>query len=396
MLVIWNERASPLRARFGAESGVTSSPPKTMRPESGRRLPASWLMKVVLPAPFGPMMACVSPSRTSKSMPSVALSAPKFFTSRRTSSMRLAYDAGETALEEDDRQDEQRSEDHWPVLRIALEELLDQNQRKGAEHRAGRTGDAAEDHHEHEIAGLHPAHEPRGDVVRMVRVKRAGEAADCAGDREGDQPKRVGREADGARARFIRLCRTQDHAEARLDNPMDEVEHDQHEREAQVVELYGVAEVDEAELAAGLEPHAIVAAEDVERDAEVIEHLREGEGDHDEVDSARADRHGADRERHDGGCADRDQPLQISIRDAVEGEDAHRVGADAEIRGMAEGHQSAIAEDQVQARRGDGEDHDPPHEIDIERLADRIHGRWQRCQDHNDRCPENEAAFHRL
>src|SRR3954469_4387964 len=116
MLVIWNERASPLRARFGAESGVTSSPPKTMRPESGRRLPASWLMKVVLPAPFGPMMACVSPSRTSKSMPSVARSAPKLFVSWRTSSIRFVENPRQAAAEKDHRDYQQRAEDHLPML----------------------------------------------------------------------------------------------------------------------------------------------------------------------------------------------------------------------------------------------------------------------------------------
>src|SRR3954469_20622461 len=156
MLVIWNERASPLRARFGAESGVTSSPPKTMRPESGRRLPASWLMNVVLPAPFGPMIACVSPSRTSKSMPSVARSAPKFFVSWRTSSIRLVEHSRQAATEEDHREHEQRAEDHLPVLRPAREQVLQQEQREGAEHRAGGTRHAAEDHHEHDVARLLP------------------------------------------------------------------------------------------------------------------------------------------------------------------------------------------------------------------------------------------------
>jgi len=47
-----------------------------MRPVSGRRFPASWLMSVVLPAPLGPMIACVSPSRTSSVTWSVAFSAP--------------------------------------------------------------------------------------------------------------------------------------------------------------------------------------------------------------------------------------------------------------------------------------------------------------------------------
>src|SRR5260370_30211499 len=117
MLVIWNERASPLRARRGAGRYVMSSPANRMRPPSGRRLPASWPMKVVLPAPFGPMMACVSPSRTSRSMPSVARKAPKLFVSPLTSSIGLVADARETAAGEDHRQDEQLAEDHLPVLR---------------------------------------------------------------------------------------------------------------------------------------------------------------------------------------------------------------------------------------------------------------------------------------
>src|SRR5205814_7033593 len=162
------ERASPLRARRGAGSRVMSSPPKTMRPRSGRRLPASWPMNVVLPAPFGPMMACVSPSRTSKSMPSVARSAPKLFVNWRTSSIGLVEDAGESAAEEDDGEDEQRAEDDLPVLRPAGKEIFEEQQGKGAEHRPGGARHAAEDHHEHDVAGLLPAHEAGRDVVRVI------------------------------------------------------------------------------------------------------------------------------------------------------------------------------------------------------------------------------------
>src|ERR1700704_1637366 len=102
-----------------------SSPRKRIRPESGRRLPASWPMNVVLPAPLGPMIAWVSPSSTSRSTPSVALSAPKPLcrplTSRRLFSIRTAEDPGETALEEHHREHEQRPEDHLPVLGPALQ-----------------------------------------------------------------------------------------------------------------------------------------------------------------------------------------------------------------------------------------------------------------------------------
>src|SRR6185436_16848004 len=133
-----------------------SSPAKRTLPASGRRLPASWLMKVVLPAPFGPMTAWVSPSATSKSMPSVARSAPKFLTSPRTSSIRFVENPCQAATEEDDREDEQRAEDHLPVLGPALEDFLDEEEREGAEHRSRGARHAAEDHHEHDVARLLP------------------------------------------------------------------------------------------------------------------------------------------------------------------------------------------------------------------------------------------------
>src|SRR5258705_5793581 len=211
MLVIWNERARPLRARRGAERCVMSSPANTIRPASGRRLPASWPMKVVLPAPFGPMMACVSPSRTSKSMPSVARSAPKVLTKFLTSSIGLVEDAGEAAAEEDDRQHEQRPEDHLPVLRPSREEGLDEEQREGAEHRPGGARYAAEDHHEHDVARLLPAHESRRDVVRMVAVERAGQSAHRPGNDERRQAVGEGRKAHGARTPLVGLASPQHH-----------------------------------------------------------------------------------------------------------------------------------------------------------------------------------------
>src|SRR3954463_14151627 len=93
-----------------------SSPAKRMLPESGSSMPVSWLMSVVLPAPFGPMMASVSPSRTSRSTPSVARSAPKLFTNARTSSIRLIENPRKSAAEENDRKNEQRPHQHLPVL----------------------------------------------------------------------------------------------------------------------------------------------------------------------------------------------------------------------------------------------------------------------------------------
>jgi hypothetical protein len=54
-----------------------SSPLKTMRPDVGRNTPVRQLKKVLLPAPFGPMMACTSFAAISKLTPDSALSPPK-------------------------------------------------------------------------------------------------------------------------------------------------------------------------------------------------------------------------------------------------------------------------------------------------------------------------------
>src|SRR5256885_7355001 len=65
--------------------------------------------------------------------------------------------------------------------------------------------------------------------------------------------------------------------------------------------------------------------------------------------------------------------LPISVEDAIEGENTHGIAADAQVGGMAEGHHAAVAEDQVEADRRDGEDHDAAHEVQIERLVQGQH-----------------------
>src|SRR5205823_10178913 len=114
----------------------------------------------------------------------------------------------------------------------------------------------------------------RRDVVRMVGVERAGEPAESARDHESDEPVWVGREADGARARLVGFRRADYQAEARIGDAVNEQKRAEQEREAHVIEADGIREIDEPrESAAALEAHAIVAAEHLERDAEVIEHL---------------------------------------------------------------------------------------------------------------------------
>ena len=56
---------------------VMFSPLRMMRPAVGRMTPVRQLKNVLLPAPFGPMIARISPRATSKSTPLSAARPPK-------------------------------------------------------------------------------------------------------------------------------------------------------------------------------------------------------------------------------------------------------------------------------------------------------------------------------
>ena len=76
MFVIWNERPIPKWMVRWTGWWVMSRPLKMTCPLVGSRLPLSKLKKVVLPAPFGPMMACNEFLRTLRLTSSTATSAP--------------------------------------------------------------------------------------------------------------------------------------------------------------------------------------------------------------------------------------------------------------------------------------------------------------------------------
>jgi hypothetical protein len=52
----------PAATRWCIASRVTSRPAKCTLPLSGCSAPETWWMKVVLPAPLGPISACTSPA----------------------------------------------------------------------------------------------------------------------------------------------------------------------------------------------------------------------------------------------------------------------------------------------------------------------------------------------
>ena len=66
-------------------------------------------------------------------------------------------------------------------------------------------------------------------------------------------------------------------------------------------------------------------------------------------------------------------------------EDPDRIGADAEVGRVAEGHHAAVAEDQVEADRGDGEDHHAAQQVEVKRLLEERSCRRHRSESQQQR-----------
>src|SRR5919204_4581506 len=143
-----------------------SCPANRIAPASGRSSPASCATSVVLPAPFGPMMASVSPASTSRSTAHVAMSAPKLLVNPRTSSSDsptgralVRHEIPESGLGVEHRENEQRAQNDLPVRRPRGENVFEQQQHERAENGADERAHPAQDDHEHDLARARPVHE---------------------------------------------------------------------------------------------------------------------------------------------------------------------------------------------------------------------------------------------
>ena len=77
MAVIWNVRPTPSRKTCRGASPSTSRPSSRTLPASAPSWPFSMLKQVVLPAPFGPIIASSSPASTPKLTSRTACTPPK-------------------------------------------------------------------------------------------------------------------------------------------------------------------------------------------------------------------------------------------------------------------------------------------------------------------------------
>src|SRR4029077_9102086 len=98
--------------------------------------------------------------------------------------------------------------------------------------------------------------------------------------------------------------------------------------ETKIVEYRAIAEIDQpAEPATVIDGEAIITAVPIEPNGDVIDHLRECQCDHDEIDAARAQTERANDEGVECGGANRDRPLHTAGADALFCQNTERITA---------------------------------------------------------------------
>src|ERR1700694_3124455 len=116
-----------------------SRPAKRMPPASGAISPVSSPISVVLPAPFGPMMACSSPARMSSVIRSEAMTPPKrllrSWICRSASATAIApQQPGDAAAREQDNEQKHRTENDLPIFRGLISALPEKRKRQQTDH----------------------------------------------------------------------------------------------------------------------------------------------------------------------------------------------------------------------------------------------------------------------
>src|SRR5579875_2211681 len=169
-----------------------------MRPEEGLRWPETMLIKVVFPAPFGPITQRTSPSCRVKSIASLAISPRKrllkpsvrsssaTFRLHRASASEAHQRAGDTAAERHNHNDEDQPDDQLPIFRRNRGEVVGQSRHpdsteQGAEQRLAPADSNPNDNLRREQdAGKRWRNE-----TGMRAVERAGQAGNRAGEGKG-------------------------------------------------------------------------------------------------------------------------------------------------------------------------------------------------------------------
>src|SRR5437763_6245460 len=223
-----------------------SRPSKRTRPASGRTWPVIRLKSVVLPAPFGPMIAVTRPAATVRLTPPTAAKPPNALWRSRTSSTaepstcalpEREGSPGEAAGEAEQEDDKDRAEHERPVLGVGDDLLVEEDQRERADARAEERAHPAEQRHAQHLGGLGPVGEVGEAAAVEDAEEPAGEPSEHAREHEGAELASADVDPDELGPLRVLADRGEDAPEGRAHDAAErpEAKRHQHEREEIVV-----------------------------------------------------------------------------------------------------------------------------------------------------------------
>ena len=195
----------PRCARLRVAVRVMSRPNSSTAPESGAISPVMRLNRVVLPAPFGPMIRRRSPGSTARLTLVVTRRPPNDLQRLRTASALMAlaprsepapsraggsvpacrtprrahqpHGAGHQALGHEHHDgDEDRAKHEIPARDIGADHVLDDDDQRRADDRSEQACRAAGDHHQQAFGGRGQRQRLRADELVVVDEQHAGDA----------------------------------------------------------------------------------------------------------------------------------------------------------------------------------------------------------------------------
>src|SRR3972149_5139295 len=247
MVVRGRERPRPRRQTRWGGRPVISRPARNTAPASGRRWPVTRLKSVVLPAPFGPMIAAISPRARARLTPATARKPSNALWPPRPSSTPEPQEApapgveraDEPAGEREQQHDQDRAEHERPGLGVGRDLLVQHEQHERADGGPVEVAHAAEDRHDEDLGGLRPVDEVGEHAAVEDAEEPAREAREGAGEHEGEPLPAPEVEADELGALGVLADRREDAAERRADDAPEQPEAQGHEHDREQVE--GVA-----------------------------------------------------------------------------------------------------------------------------------------------------------
>ena len=241
------------------------------------------------------------------------------------------------------------------MLGVAREHLLDEDEDHRAEDRPDEGADAAHDHHHEPLAGEDPEHDLRRGEAPEGREQRPGEAGEHGGDDEDHQLEGAWIAPEAREAALVLADGLQRATERGTDDGAADHEREHHAGSYQEIERVrrGQARPAPEQRGLGHPRDAVGAAGQVAPlVGHRVEQLGEGQRQHREVDAG-----GTRGEPSDGeGDHAREQRAREQRHRHRLGEvDQHqraRVGAEAEVGGMAERDHARVAHDEIE-RQGE-------------------------------------------